>query len=163
MREIQTREIDGHRYTVTPFPGRESWKVWSALGKRLGSSIGDLIGALQGNVELSKEGLANAAKTMDLAPLGAAFGKLLSGLDPEKDLDLILRMFRDTRVDGKYGVEPVLGNVEVFDLVFTGDIWAVFKVLGFVIEVNYDLPLGGYFDLSKLTAPTAPTAPAAGS
>lgn len=117
-------EIDGRRVSVTVFPGRESIRVWSRIMQLIGPAIGKAVGSLKGG-----SGLLDAEITPDA--LGDAVSELVNRLDEVEIEGLILRILKDTRIDGKEV------SREVFDIEFAGSIVTALKIVRFVLETNY--------------------------
>lgn len=127
MRHNHEREIDGVKWTVNEFPATEGLKVLTALTRLVGGPLTQILGALVGG----KDGLDSK---LDLPLLGKAIAQLTDQLDEDHVLALAKRLLRETRADGKE-VMPQ------FDLIFQARYLTLFKVLGFVVEVNFKVPL----------------------
>jgi hypothetical protein len=124
MRQAHEREIDGNIWTVQQFPATEGLKVLSRVAKLCGGPLGQAVGALTSGLD----------SELNMALLGKAVSALAERLDEDDVVTLCKRMLRDTRVDGK----EVLPQ---FDLLFQARYLTLFRVLGFVLEVNYQVPL----------------------
>ena len=107
--EAQSREIDGKTYTVSPFVGEESVKIWTRLVKLLGPSFG----------------------SWSDVGMGAAVTKLCELLDENDFSAFVIRLLKSTRQNG------TLIDRNVFNVVFAGELAHLFNVLAFVVEVNY--------------------------
>lgn len=125
---IATRDklINGHTYSVTQFPARHAFMLKARLAKLLGPALAEILASLNG---VSKESILSA--DIDLSAISAALNKLLGAVDEQSTMDLILKLLSCTRMDGKEITE------QLFDIEFAGNLSDVYKVLAFVIEVNY--------------------------
>lgn len=125
---IQTKEktIDGKLIAVTQFPARHGFKIKARLAKLLGPALASAAAAVQGG---NKGSLLEA--DVDIAALGAAVSTLVASLDSDSTLDLVMGMLTSTRMDGKEVTDSV------FDMEFAGNYATLYKVLAFVVEVNY--------------------------
>lgn len=123
MRKSQNEIINEHEWTVTQFPAGEGIKLLT----RLTTLIGPTIAGLAGDAKKPSD-LANMK--LDSKVLQIAVEQLASKLDENSTLDLVKRLLAGTRKDG----EEV---IQAFDIVFQGDYLTLFKVLGFVLKVNY--------------------------
>jgi hypothetical protein len=134
MRATQERTIDGKDWTVTCFPVSEGLKLLVRLGKLIGGPLGKAVSGMTGESLLEGE--------LDMAALGDAVTELATKMDEDDVLSLVKRLFACTMVvrDGK---RHEIQNV--FDTEFVGCYTTMFKVLGFVIEVNYSVPLADLF------------------
>jgi hypothetical protein len=125
------KEIDGHRIIVTSFGGRLGFQLKLQLLKTIGPGIAGLVSALPYNISASD--IKKLATThLDLSKIGSGIQSLLEQADEGKTLDLILRLLQCTRVDGKDLSNPLL-----FDDVFAEEFGLMYKVILFVVEVNW--------------------------
>lgn len=132
MRKSQKRTIEGTEFTVTPFSATEGLGCLVQLTKLVGGSLG----ALKGNLL--------DMNTDDLS-WGQVIGALADRLEEHVVMALIKRLLANTHVlqDGKIRELMAGGDAAPFEVVFQGRFMLLFEVLKFVLEVNYDLPLGG--------------------
>lgn len=132
MIETKEKQIDGHTYAVTQFPGRRAFKIKTAILLKLGPALAV---SLDGAV-------AKAGADLNIASIASALEKITMSSD--EFLDLVLELISQTRRDGKE-ITP-----EVFDLEFAGNLQTVYKVAAFVLEANF----GNFFGsggIGKLT------------
>jgi hypothetical protein len=139
VRHTQEREIDGALWSVTEFSATEGLKILTTIARLSAGPLAQAARALGGSVLDAK---------VDLALVGTAVADLASRLDDDEVVGLAKRMLRGTFVDGKE-VSPQ------FDLVFQGRYLTLFKVLGFVLEVNFKVPLADWLR-SAAAAQSAP-------
>ena len=110
--ETKTKEIGGQKYVVTTFPAGRAFELLYELKDALGESFGSL--------------LSSSAESA-LARIGGKLNK-------QEAADLVLRLLELTSVGGtSEGFKR-----ETFDAHFAGRIGHLFRVLAFVIEVNYE-------------------------
>ena len=118
------REIDEHKYTVTSFGAGEGVKIKALLMKYLGPSVFSML-ALGGNEKSFFE------TDIDPQIISTISDKLFNKLDENQYLNFILRLLATTRRDGKEI------TYELFNMEFAGEYGSLYKVLFFVLEVNY--------------------------
>lgn len=128
MIETRDKTIDGHTISVTQFPGRIGFKYKLRLLKLMAPF------AKSFNTENTEFNLLDMK--IDAILLSNLANGLMEVLDPEDNMDLILGLLASTRYDNKE-ITPV-----VFDMEFAGDFLIVYKILVFVLEVNYGSFLG---------------------
>lgn len=126
MRHTHKREIDGTVWAVNEFSATEGLGILSRLTKLCGGPISRALGSLSGG------GILDA--TVDFSILGEALSDLCGRLDEAEVVSLVKRLLASTVVDG----DPAGGSK--FDLIFQGRYWTMFKVMAFVVEVNYKIP-----------------------
>ncbi len=126
---IQSKEktIDGAVYAVTQFPARRALALQTRLLKLLGPALATALGGIQDG-------------RIDASVLSASLKQLADTLDESTAVDLALQMLASTRRDGREITEGV------FDMEFAGQMDTLYKVLGFVLEVNF----GGFFARSGI-------------
>lgn len=137
--EVKDKEIDGHKYTVTSFGGREGVKIKAKLIKYFGPSLLSLttIG-LQGKKKFSET-------EIDPELLSKLFQNLTDQLDEDEYLNFLLRLLKSTRYDNQEI------NEELFDTIFAGNYLTLYKVIFFVMEVNYKKSFFGEGGIGNLT------------
>lgn len=151
MRHTHKREIDGTLWTVNQFSASEGLRLMTRLIKLCGSPIAKAMQALP-----TDKSILDA--DVNLSLLAEAIDELTGRLDESEMLALIKRLVSCTQADGK----DVDGR---FDLVFQGRYRTLFSVLLFVLEVNYDVPLGDWLNAASAAGqghPSSPTAAAGG-
>lgn len=137
MIAAKTRSIDGVEYTVTTFPARRGFQLKIALLKRLAPGLAGVIGAIGRKGGVDFRGILDLDIKPDQIARGVA--ELFSGTTPEDALDLVMQLLSDTRRGGRE-ITP-----ELFDSEFAGDYGHLYKVLAFVVDVNWGkmLRVGG--------------------
>jgi hypothetical protein len=125
MIQEKTKQIDGHNISVTQFPGRRALALKTKLIRLLGTPIAKLIADVK-----------KIDADMDLSKMAGAVEALVSNLDEKDFVPFVLEMLQCTRIDGKEI------NDGVFDLEFAANLSLMYKILWFVLEVNF----GDFFD-----------------
>jgi hypothetical protein len=125
-RRNQEREIGGAVWAVTQFPAGEGLGLLTRLLKLLGPALG----ALAKGGGTAEDGAGGREEALT----GLIVSGLLQQLDEKETVALVKRLLADTRKDG-------VEILPIFDTEFMGDYANLFRVLGFVLEVNY----GGFF------------------
>lgn len=152
MIEMKEKEIDGRRFTVTQFNGREGFKIKTKLAKMLMPCVA----AITGGIDTSK--VRKGGSVMDADVDGEVLAKGLSllaeQLHEDEFLALVMRLFQSTRMDDREITDTV------FDMEFAGDFGVVYKALAFVLEVNYGsfLAVGGIGKVMRIMGKAANTA-----
>jgi hypothetical protein len=124
----RSRTICGHQVDVVPFPARRAIACKFKLAKLLGTPI---IGALKGflsSLSKSKVGVNFSLLDVDLSSIPDT---LLSTIEPTALTDLIVELCSSTSLDGRELTETVI------DSEFIGDLSLLYKVVFFVLEVNF--------------------------
>lgn len=139
MREQQTREIDGLRFTVQMLPAMRATRLWHRILKGAAPAFLKAAGS-------AKSGLADA----DVSALADA-AQLLFNNFSESDFEGILRELLETTLVEKDGKQFPL--MPVFDDLMRGRTVTLLKLVRFALEVNYS----DFFDglrgkLGSLTA-----------
>ena len=121
---IETKEeiIDGDNYTVTQFPARKAINIKAKLLRLFGSSLAQLVlnDDTSDNLNLKNQSMISA------------FQDLTANLN-EKDFEnLVVVLLSSVR---KNGIEL---TPEIIDLEFAGQLETLYKVLWFVLRVNYE-------------------------
>ena len=143
--EAKTKTINGHSYTVTPFPGRHAIRLEHRLKRSLLPGLAALMGAAK--LKDKKASLLDAE--IDGAACAKAVEQLCGDLgNPEEFLALVEELVSMTRRDGKELTGAVI------DLEFQGNLAELYKVMAFVVEVNFGdffgaAGIGGLGDLVK--------------
>lgn len=146
MRHTHEREIDGIRWRVNEFSATEGLRLLTRLTALCGEPLAKAFAALPKDTALLDT-------TIDFRLLGEAISGLAGRLDEDQVVDLVRRMLDCTVTgDGENARQR-------FDLLFQGRYLTLFKLLGFVLEVNYKLPLPDLLGAaSPISAPVAATA-----
>lgn len=139
----QQKTIDGKNCIVVQYPGMEGLRIWTNLVKILGPSIVSLGKSVGDNIKDIKtfNGVAEILDNeVDMEKLFSTLSESLvmatGNIDEHIVEQLVLRMLSSTKVDNK---EIDLNS---FNLLFSGDYGFLFKLLAFVLKVNYSSFLG---------------------
>lgn len=147
MRHTHEREIDGTRWTVNEFSATEGLRLLTRLTKLCGAPVAKLLGSIP------KGGVASLLDSeIDFGALGAAVMELVSVLDEREVEELAKRILANTLAGGE-------DCGRRFDTVFQGRYATLGKVVMFVLEVNYKVPLSDLLQAGSAGAP-APAASA---
>jgi len=132
MRAHETRTIDDQEWTVVQFGATKGLKIATRLMKVLSGPLGKAVSGFEGN-------LLDAKINVNAAALGEAISNMGATLDPEEIVELThLLLVDNVRCDG----EEL--NQRSFDKVFRGRYGTLLKVVAFVVEVNFQVPLTGW-------------------
>lgn len=115
MIETRQKMIDGNCYTVTQLPARRALKIKARLIKTFGCVFAKLLSQGQ-----NPDSLSDAIQIFS------------SSVDENIFEAIITELLSTAR---KNGIEL---NASTIDLEFAGDLAAIYKVVAFVIEVNYE-------------------------
>jgi len=123
---IETREksIDGLQISVTQFPGRRGFKVQTKLLKYFTPLI-SAFGKAQGKEDA--EDVSIIDREIDTESLM----RFSESLDNDNALQFVFQLLEGTRIDGREI------NEAVFDEKFAGNFLTLYKILWFVVEVNF--------------------------
>lgn len=137
----QQKTIDGKNCIVVQYPGMEGLRIWTNLVKILGPSVAMLGKAVGGGIGDFKNISDVLDKNIDIDKLFSSLSEALVAVNGNIDEhiveQLVLRILSSTKVDNK---EIDLNS---FNLLFSGDYGFLFKLLAFVLKVNYSSFLGG--------------------
>lgn len=124
---IKEKEINGNTYYVRPFPPLDGLALWgdlqfivtSAMGKAVDSDGTDLLDA---NINL-----------------GAVIAGIGSNLKGNKLVEMAKRIIHEDYVSVKRSNmdTPVRLDKNAFNELFTGQLTTLFKLMSFVLEVNF--------------------------
>jgi len=131
MLETKNKMINGREFQVTQFPGRYGLRLQARLARVFGAPLAALFKG-------AKKGMDSDLADLDLEK---AVVMLMDKLSEDELDDLVNRMLSQTRVDGK----GIIDNPMVFDELFAANYSDLFKVLAFVVEVNF----GNFFSALK--------------
>jgi len=145
MVDKKEKKIDGMEVMVTQFPARFGFKMQAKLVKIFGPVIGVLLGGTEGDTDKILD------SNLDAEKLAGAIAKLFDSVDENEALALVLQLMQTTRINGQEV------NETSFDSLFPGKYQTMYKVLGFVLEVNYGsfFGEGGIGKAMKKLSPTA--------
>lgn len=153
MRKTHEKDIDGTLWTVNEFSATEGLRLLTRLTNLCGGPVAKALESLP-----KGEGILDAK--IDFGLLGAALTDLTQRLDEDQVVELIKRLLACT-----IAKEPGEKSKEAgrhFDVTFQGRYLTLFKVLGFVLEVNFKVPLSGWLDAASVAALAADRAEARG-
>lgn len=122
--KTEQETIDGFEIMVTQFPVMEAIKIQVYLGKNVLPAVGNVIGGLK-SLSLDSE------IDLDGDSLSAAFEKLFANLSEKEAEDLVLRLLKTTRING------VEATADVLTAELSGSLLTVYKIIWFVLKVNY--------------------------
>ena len=146
MIQSKHKVIDGVEYTVTQFPARRGFKLKLTLAKKL----------LPGMSRLLDTG-APISSLMDTDVSGGnvvtARQSALESVNEEEAISLIMELLSMTRRSTKEGRGGVEMTAELIDIEYAGNYLALYKVLGFVLEVNYSDFFKGIGKAAAIIAP----------
>ena len=127
MIETKTKQIDERSVSVTQFPARKGLKIKLRLAKMIAPGLASAAG-------ITKDGLES---DVDFKVLAYAVGQLVNSLGNDATVDFIAKeLMQGARLDDKEITESV------FDMEFAGDYGLLYKIIGFILEVNY----GSFFE-----------------
>ncbi|MDC7234577.1 MAG: hypothetical protein PQJ58_15205 [Spirochaetales bacterium] len=131
----QKKRIDGEVYQVTPFQGREAFKIQMKLARLIAPLVGLMAGMFSG-MDLKKiEKLSELDIDIDGESLSKVLDALFSKYSDEELLDLLILLFE--KVEKGEDDKKIFITAEAFDTIFAQNLVTAFKVAFFVIQVNY--------------------------
>lgn len=138
----KTQVIDGHKWTVGPFPARRAIQLKVRLAKMAGPAIGELLPTLGSLAPVGKpcdDDDKTTEEQIDAALLAVprAFDRLAQNLSETEFTQTILDLMKLSSRDDNAITE------EYFDIEFAGNFGEMYKALGFILKVNYADFLGG--------------------
>ena len=134
MIETKKKTIDKLKISVTQWPARKAFKHKRKLGYIFGPALGEIASGLENAKSGDSDSLLDG--DYDLSKLGVAFEKLFDRLTDEEIDSIFEWMFSGVRIDEKELTEDSI------DVIFAGKMVTVYKVMGFVLEVNFGSFLG---------------------
>ncbi len=127
MIETKTKQIDERSVSVTQFPARKGLKIKLRLLKMVAPGLASATGILQGGLEVD----------FDSKVLAYAVGQLVDSMGNDATVDFIVKeLMQGTRLDDKEITDSL------FDMEFAGDYGLLYKIIAFILEVNY----GSFFE-----------------
>lgn len=123
--KTEKKIIDDSEYTVSQFTGREAFKIKLKLVKILAPIISSLIS------NFDAKGKPILDSEIDFSKIGESISSLMNTMSEDEMIDFILRMLKNTRKDNLEITE------QIFDVCFAGNLTTIYKVIYFVIQVNY--------------------------
>ena len=144
MSKIKETTIDGKSWRVSKFGGLAGLKLLTRLTILIGPSLGGSIKELKGlDINLKSILSADIPVGTLMESFGSGIEDFASRLDDETFPQLIQDLLVETKCDGKEVSKQ-------FDILFAGEYLTLFKVVYFVLQVNYPSFLGG----GKLALPS---------
>jgi len=135
------KKIDGVTVSVNPWPARHAFAMKIKLLRLLGPSLGELIGTVVDGKSDGKKAFDILSSDVDFERIGSTIRNLMDVLDEDTFMNLVDKILDSTRVDGKE-----ISDEETFNAIFTGSLELVYKILWFVLEVNF----GSFFGKSGI-------------
>lgn len=136
------KTIGSNEYSVTPLPTTQAIRLKSRLLKLVGPTISQAMSAVD-----IKEGESILDANVDGSALGSAVESLFTRLDEDTVLNLVKELIRPVQVvtADAAGEKVVLdfNKDTYFDTFFSGRLDEMYKVVFFVLEVNYKSFFGG--------------------
>jgi len=127
MIDSKEKQIDERSVSVTQFPARIGLKIKLRIAKMIAPGLASATGILQSGLEAD----------FDSKVLAYAVGQLVDSMGNDATVDFIVKeLMQGTRLDDKEI------NDAVFDMEFAGNYGLLYKILAFVLEVNY----GSFFE-----------------
>ena len=127
MIETKTKQIDERSVSVTQFPARIGLKIKLRIARMIGPGLASATGMLQSGIEAE----------FDSKVLAYAVGQLVDSMGNDVTVDFIVKdLMQGTRLDDKEI------NDAVFDIEFAGNYKLLYKIIGYILEVNY----GSFFE-----------------
>lgn len=136
------KKIGSNTYMVAPFFAAEALKLQTTLVKILGPGVAKLIGA----VPTPQDGKSILESNIDGAEIASAVGTLFEHLGEEEFVSLINRILKNVIVELGTPVKEGTQSIKLvslsegenaFNMVFQGKLVDMYKVLFFVIQVNF--------------------------
>lgn len=142
MQTPETREIDGHSWTVSKFTGRESWSIFRQLTALAAGPLSDTVDKVSSRIDPDQQFNLQTILKVSGGAVGLAGDIAAKMTDAELEA-LSNRLLKFTQVDRRQ---------VVFDADFQGAIPTLLKVLAFVIEVNFVSPFSAWLGPVASTA-----------
>lgn len=143
MAENVEKTIDGHTYEISPFMGMRGWKIQMKLGKMIGPSIKEALGALpKGQLQNILEG------EIDPAMFGGAITAFIDAVaEGDPDGKFVAELLSQTQRDG-----VVLSENQI-NKIYAANYIEMAKALVAVVVANGFFGLGDTgLDLGALVA-----------
>ena len=131
--DAKTEMIDGHKWTVCPFPARRAIQLKVRLAKAIGPAIAELIPALGalGKDAPAADATPEANTDAALSAFPKAMACLAENLGEEEFTQTILDLMELSSRDDTT-ITP-----EYFDTAFAGNFAEMYKAIWFILKVNY--------------------------
>jgi hypothetical protein len=153
MFAAKEKEIDGLKVVVTQWPARKALTTKLKLIRIIGPGLGELVGGFKGK----GEGLASALDSdMNMERFTPALEKLLSALSEEMFMSLVITLMSSVRVN-----DVDMSSEKEFNMQFAGSLESFYKIVWFVLEVNYGSFFGesGIGNLKGMMEKLTPSSP----
>ena len=158
MFEQKEKIIDDLKFMVSPFPAGEAIRLQAYLMKLLGPAFARMVGAIKSG---SLSGMLD--QEIDGEAAADALRMLFSVLDEDTLMALIQRLLKNVICDFPTAEGKVLFDFtskfdERLTIVFQGKLLTIYKVMFFVLEVNYPdffLKIKSGIGFRKTTPPSA--------
>lgn len=142
MYEPKSREINGIKFKIVPFPSLEALRIKATLAKLIVPSLGAIFGDV-----IKAAGKEKALDTeIDFSNLPSILESTLSKLDEDSFINLIQRLLKGVSAEIESKNEKIWVTFDStnsmsfsanMDLVFQGKLFTIYPVLAFVWEVNF--------------------------
>lgn len=147
MLEKKEKVIDGIAVSVTPFPVWHAMELKFKLAKRFIPGI------------LAMAGAGDSLLEMNMSQFAKAADNLLAGMEVTELMNLIAELCEWVEVKNSKGEKRFLApnkemNEAVLNDVFPGKITVIYKIVFFVLEVNYPDFFGAGSKIGKLIQKT---------
>lgn len=135
----QTKNIDGHDFTVTQLPGFRSMRMLNRLMRVLGPGLAKLAGEVQNaQRKLPKLRSVDQLLNVDVSAFGEGLTELFAKLSDDELESITRALLEGTRVKSATITKGQdIELLPVFDVVMQGRVWTSLKLLVFAVEVNY--------------------------
>lgn len=127
----QTKEIKGHAWVVTPFPGRQSNEYKWTLGKIVGPALAELAPWILPIMRADKALDNILDMDIDFGVIPTVVATLMKHVEPKPLVQLMIDLMAQSTRDGN----PV--DEALFDREFAGNDGELFRALYFIIETNW--------------------------
>jgi hypothetical protein len=128
--QAHDKRIDDFAINVTQFDGRYAFKLKMRLLKLIAPIASGTIGGIGGGNLANLKDVMNAS--FDFSKIGSSIETLFTSLSEDQAYDLIIAILRTTRINGKE-----VSKEDAFNDIFSGNLSLMYKVILFVLEVNY--------------------------
>lgn len=133
--KTETKKIGNDDFSVMSFPALEGLRLKAYIIKLIAPSLRELLGDKSGEDLMQTD--------VSKINIGGAIADLIERLSEEEFISFVKRVLRNVTVEhvdagGKIGVYDFATNFEgTFNEVFDGNVFGIYPVILFVLEVNY--------------------------
>ncbi len=136
------KTIGNNTFIVARYSAREALKITRILGGLMSPVISRILGGLNiQNLISKKKNLSDSDIKIDGDKIGEALEKMFNNLEEEDFMSLVDRLLQNTTVEinekGKKKIFSFVNNNEAFDIAFQDNPLDVYKVLYFVLGINF--------------------------